>query len=793
MSIYTYHVPGMGPCCAESVKNAIKSTPFKTCKYEVDAATQMLTLELADDEVFQQLEAHEVDDLVLSALRRKAGFDATVANGGVKKSVGFSHAVLGGIGLSSGFLLLLLPLFFTAIPFALTAVLAFLSAGLTLGLGWPFYRRACLGLWQGIWTMDTLFSISTAVIVGVSLGALLMPALPMMFEAGLLIFGFRHTGIAIADAFKANLLKVRRFQDEVPETLIWINDEGEDETIPRDAVEPRMRLRLSVGERLPVDGVFESGDGTVSRLYETGSYQSTNLALGTTYFAGTKLDSISDSEPLVFRVTQAANNSFLAREDRAILESKLNSALEKKKPSGVTYWLQYFVPVVVSVAALSGLFVGLYFGSFILAVQCAVGVLVAACPCTLGLIAPLVTHVGIKKIEKAGIIFRKPEDLEAADKIDCVMFDLNGTLTRGTPEILNPEDEDNQVLIGLMAHLEANQDHWVARAIKAAAHNLNLTPIEGACDVTERTHHGIKVSFDGDDYILGNREMMAADDIAGLDAIPTNQREETVVCLSKNGELHGHLILKDAIRSDAVQVIDALKASGKKVYLCTGSDGNLANQYAGVFGISEEQIFSSCETDGERSKLARLEALKAMGYHVAMIGDSVNDASVIAKSDFGLVVQHEAGHKGAQQGASAVLRTESLSPVLQLFEIARKTTSNINQNVWFSFVYNAIAMLAPAGLLLGVGLALNPAVGAGLMILQTLLIFANVYRFNVAADSPVENKTPIVPLNTDAVSAGLDLNSHTVSSELSLSYASSASPVFDTNDEAAEERVVNNP
>jgi P-type Cu2+ transporter len=235
-----------------------------------------------------------------------------------------------------------------------------------------------------------------------------------------------------------------------------------------------------------------------------------------------------------------------------------------------------------------------------------------------------------------------------------------------------------------------------------------------------------------------------------------------VIYLSKNGRLHGHLILCDDIRPGASDVINALKASGKAVYLCTGADANLAVSYADLFGVARENVFSDCETTGERSKLAHLESLKREGYHVAMIGDSVNDASVIAKSDFGLVVQHDAGHEGAQQGASAILRKESLVPLLQLFKIAQKTTSNINQNVGFSFIYNAVAMLAPAALLLGAGLALNPAVGTALMMLQTLLIFANVYRFSVEVDPSVENESE-TPVAQTSAHAGIALNGLTLS------------------------------
>jgi P-type Cu2+ transporter len=734
MSIYTYFVSDMmGGCCVKTVKNAVKNTPFKDCAHEVDVLSKTLTLYLKDDdEAFKNLKADEVDELIVSALR-DLGFDNTIPKGVVKKSKHFSHASWGALGLSSGFLLLLLPLLLTTMPFALVATLSLLSTALTIGLGWSFYRRAYHGIWQGAWTMDTLFSISTAVILGVSLSALLFPALPMMFEAGLLIFGFRHAGIAIADAFKAKLLGVRRFQDDAPQKVTRENGE----VAALDTIYPGDKLLLSAGEMLPVDGVFELGSGMISSLYQTGSNQSKPLVIGQIYPAGTKL--VSFSEPLRFCVKKAANDSFLAREDRAILKSKLNRALEKVPPkvNSFAYRLQFFVPMVIGIAAVSGISVGMYFASWMLAIQCSVCVLVAACPCTLGLIAPLVTHVGIKKIEKTGITFREPEHLETAAMIDCVMIDLNGTLTSGMPKVMHPKE--NKDLLALMAHLEKSEDHWVARAIKKAAKGLPFGG--GECKRSDSTHNGHRVSFKGNEYVLGNRLMMENLGIKqGLDI--SLGLGESVVYLAKNDQLEGHLILEDKIREGAYQVVRELQASGKKVYLCTGSDQETANRYATAFNIPVNQVFSDCTIEGDNSKQAHLEALKSQGYHMMMIGDAGNDARVIAKSHFGLVVAHEGGHVGTQQGASAVLQTESLLPVLQLFKIARKTASNISQNVWFSVAYNFLAMSGPSVLLFGLGMVLNPAVGAALMILQTLLVFANVYRFDTEKEPLVEGKQP---------------------------------------------------
>lgn len=728
MSIHTYYVPDiMCASCAGTVTHALDDTPFKSCVREVNVLEKTLTLYLKDDEeAFKNLEDEAVDELVFSALR-EIGFDNTTSKSVLKKKKGFSHAFWGSIGLFSGFSLLLLPLFFSAMPFALVVCLSFLSTALTLTLGWPFYRRAYYGFWQGSWTMDTLFSMSTTVILAVSLGALFVPVLPMMFEAGLLIFGFRHVGIAIADAFKANLLGVRRFQDDAPKRVQL--ESGD--MIALDQVKPGDKLRLSQGEILPVDGYFQSGAGMLSNLYEKGSNQSNPLVFKEKgkrkeYGAGTKI--VFALEPLVLCVTKAANDSALAQEDRRILSNKLNATLDKKKSklSGVAYWLRFFVPAVLSIAAVSGLVVGLYFSSWMLAIQCAACVLVAACPCTLGLIAPLVTHVGIKKIEKTGISFREPEHLDMLNKINAVMLDLNGTLIT-TPKVKDPEK--NSELLALMAHLERSSDHWVANTIVDAAKKISFRG--GKCTPKKSLiHNGHAVLFEGDEYILGNRLAMEGLGISS-DAlqVPLASLGESAIYLAKNGVLQGHVILESKLRAGALQMVRELQQD-KKIYLCTGSDEKTAMNYATAFNIPTKQVFSDCTIKGENSKQAHLERLKDEGYYVATIGDAGNDATMLSKSHFGLVVEHEGGQVATQQSASAVLQTESLLPVLQLFRTAGKTASNINQNIAFSFIYNSLAMSAPALLLIGFGVVLNPAVGAALMILQTLLIFANVYRFD---------------------------------------------------------------
>ena len=740
MSIHTYYIPHItGECCKEPILNAIKKTPFSECSYVLDISTKTLIIEIPDEDIFEGLKPDEIDDFIFAALRDCSYFDVTANT--TQKKKGFSHTFWGSIGLSSGLFLLLIPLFFPVMPFAITAMLALSSAALTFVLGSLFYRRAYRALWQGVFTMDSLFAMSTLIIVSVSLAALFFPGLPMMFETGLFIFGFRHVGIAIAEAFKAQVLQVRRFQDDAPKTVRLVSGEA----VALDEVQFGNKLHLAAGEILPVDGEFLSGSGMVCNLYQTGAYHAEPLIIGKRYPAGTKLVSTRDAAPLVFCAKATANDSFLAREDRAVLEAKLKRAKEGKTASRMSYWLQYFVPAAFTLAVISGAITGFYFGSFLLAIEITTCVLVITCPCNMGLIEPLVAHIGAKKAEANGVSMSVPEQLTVLDEVDTVVLDLNGTLTRGVPTVVLPKANRN--LLALLAHLEQHETHWTAHAIKKAAKALKLEPKHGACQRVRATHHGIEVLFEGDRYLIGNCEMLT-----GVSNLPDIQLGigETAVYVAKNGKFHGYLILEDKLRPGAYDLVRELNVMDKRVYLCTGTDKKTADYYARALKIPGTQVFSNCTIE---DKVSALNTLKRNGHKVAMIGDSVNDAEAIATSDFGIAVEHEGGHVGVQQGASAVLRRDTLLSLVALFKIARKTTKEVHQNMLLNGLYNMTFMLAPVALSVSMGFIFPPALGAGMMICQTLLLFLNVYRFDREAMEEVVSMTQDKPADEKNISS----------------------------------------
>jgi Cu2+-exporting ATPase len=728
----------MGGCCVDGVKNAFKNDALlgdcdvlifdltrtvilDTDKLRSDCDVHARVLKILDEIGFVSKLLDDVDNMSES-MDDVSEFEENTA-----EATAWSHKHKGALGLVSGFFLLFLPLFVTGMPWVLTVMLASASLGLTVALGWSFYRHAYLGLWKGNWTMDTLFSISTGTILLVSVAALFVPGLPMMFEAGLLIFGFRHAGLAIEEAFKANFSTTTRLQDDTALPPEVVCEDGR--IISRDKIKKDDVFHVFPGKILPVDGEFVLGAGFTSNKYKHGSERLTALVCHEKLDAGTKLMSVSDGQSLLFKASAPARDSFLAQEDKRILKAKIKRAQENPspKPNTTAYMLQFFIPAVVAVALLSGMIVGVYFSSWVLALQCVSSVLVAACPCTFGLITPLVIQVGINQFKREDVSFRIPEHLETAAAVDCVVFDLNGTLTEGEPKVQGYSSEE---ILALMSALEEGEPHAMAGAIRKAYAGERVA---GRRELISRERMGIRVKLDDVDYVLGNQHMMEQKGIAV--EVPKVGSCENVVYLASNGVVMGHVVLEDKLRSEARTVMQELQNSRKNIRLYTGSDQATAYRYATALKIDINDVVFDCETDGEHSKQGYVKALQAEGHTVAMIGDYTNDASAIAASDFGLAVAHAGGHVAAQEAASAVIHDDSLLSVLQVFKTAERTVEHINQNLGFNLIYNALAVLAPMGVLFATGVMMSPAVGAALMILQTLLIFANVYRFS-CEDAP---------------------------------------------------------
>ncbi|KTD52762.1 heavy metal translocating P-type ATPase [Legionella quateirensis] len=645
------------------------------------------------------------------------------------KKILASHWFLGASGCISGIALLVLSLTMGGLPLLAMLPLAGLSIVLTLLLGARSYSEA----WKKFvttqtLTMDTLFAISTISVIVVSLTSFFIPWLPMMFEAGLLIYGFRHIGIAIEETIKEKISSAQ-FQDRAPKQVrLSLPDGTQDMDLHQ--IKKDDFIVLFPGEIIPMDGLCEN-ESIIYTTIITGAILPRHFRAGEKVLAGMRL---ADEVPsLKIRVLRPAKQSYLARLDEGI-EQSINEKAPLEIKTGKL--LAYFIPAVITLAITSGIIIGIFFPAAI-AIQCAISVLVSACPCTLGLIIPLAVKTGIHKAAEHGVHFKNSKILQEAEQIDTIVFDLNGTLTTGVPivkrySVINNANISPDDFLALCSALEESSTHPVGKSIHAYC-NKNSSRTFSVTKPNDSHHSGIFGCINGKDYTIGSPSLMNEIGISttSIEANLELEAGDSLVFMAEEKNLIGYIIITDPLRKDAFKTIKTLTDMGKVVHLCTGADEKTALRYAKALGITNIHA-NAVATDlenGDKSKPAYIKGLQLKGHKVAMVGDAANDARAIAASDLGIAVLSQDSDELTQQHAGAVIQNGTLLPIISTFAVSQQTVSNIKENLLFSLGYNIAAVLVAGGLLVAVGITLNPAVGVALMAIQASLILLNVYRF----------------------------------------------------------------
>ena len=379
-----------------------------------------------------------------------------------------------------------------------------------------------------------------------------------------------------------------------------------------------------------------------------------------------------DSRPLKLQVTAPVSSSYLARLDKTLEESQYEKAPIEEVASRI---LQFFIPTVIALAIVSGIIIGLFF-SPALALQCAISVLVSACPCTLGLVVPLAVKIGLQKAAAHGVEFKSAKKIQDAAAIDAIVFDLHGTLTVGEPAVSRvvclSSEVDEQMMLAYATTLEQKSKHPFAKAICLHAQTRQLQVLEEVEKITadSSNHSGIQGYIKGEKIIIGNAKMMAdvGINIVRIQESVNLNAGENIIYIARNNCLLGYLILTDPLRSEAKHVIDTLK---KLKYICTGADEATAYRYAALLGIPKENVAAAhvglAEEANDKAKIDVIQSLRAKKLKVAMLGDADNDVLALDKSDFGIAIHSHAGSDIIEQKASAVIHNRLLSTCCQSF------------------------------------------------------------------------------------------------------------------------------
>ncbi len=611
-----------------------------------------------------------------------------------------------------------------------------LATPVVLWAGWPFFVRGWRSVVSRNLNMFTLIALGVGVAWAYSLVATALPAafppgfrgpdgsVAVYFEAAAVITVLVLLGQVLElRAREQTGSAIRALLDLAPKTAIRVREDGGDEEVPVDAIRVGDRLRVRPGDRVPVDGEVVEGRSAVDESMLTGEPLPVEKVAGARVIGGT----LNQRGSFVMRAARVGKETMLARIVQMVAEAQRSRAPVQRLADRVAGW---FVPVVVVIAAMAFVAWAVWGPSPSLsyALIAAVSVLIIACPCALGLATPMSIMVGVGRGAQLGVLIKNAEALERLERVDTLVVDKTGTLTRGRPEVtavVSLGVADEHEILRLAAALERPSEHPLAAAVLAAAHARGLAP-PTAAGFESQTGRGVLGTVEGRRVALGNAALMravGAEPAAAAERAETLRRDgATVLHLAVDGHLLGLLAVADPIKPTTPAALAALRAEGVRIVMLTGDNRTTAEAVARRLGI--EAVEAEVLPEHKR---AVVERLRGAGHVVAMAGDGVNDAPALAAADVGIAMG--SGTEVAIESAGVTLVKGDLGGIVRARRLSRLTMRNIRQNLFFAFVYNAAGVPIAAGVLYPfLGVLLSPIVAAAAMSLSSVSVIGNALR-----------------------------------------------------------------
>ncbi len=611
-----------------------------------------------------------------------------------------------------------------------------LATPVVLWAGWPFFVRGWQSLVSRNLNMFTLVAMGTGVAWLYSLFATLVPgAFPTAFRGpdGAVAVYFEAAAVITVLVLLGQVLElrareqtsgaIRALLDLAPKTARRVRADGSDEDVPLDTVVVGDRLRVRPGEKVPVDGVLLEGRSSLDESMVTGESMPVTKKAGAELIGGT----INQTGGFVMRADKVGRDTMLAQIVQMVATAQRSRAPIQRLADQVAGW---FVPAVILVAVLAFIAWAVWGPEPRLAfgLVAAVAVLIIACPCALGLATPMSIMVGVGRGAQAGVLIKNAEALERMEKIDTLVVDKTGTLTEGKPKVVAVVAaggfDENEVL-RLAAGVERASEHPLARAIVDAAGERNIA-VPAATGFDSPTGKGVIGMVEGRRIVLGNAKIFAEAGIstAALESEAERLRGDgaTAVFLAIDGKTAGVIAIADPVKPTTPAALRALADAGVRVVMLTGDNKTTAQAVARRLGIAEVEA----EVLPDR-KSAVIEKLRRDGRVVAMAGDGVNDAPALAAADVGIAMG--TGADVAIESAGVTLLGGDLTGIVRARRLSAATMSNIRQNLFFAFVYNAAGVPIAAGVLYpAFGILLSPIIAAAAMSLSSVSVVANALR-----------------------------------------------------------------
>jgi Cu+-exporting ATPase len=495
---------------------------------------------------------------------------------------------------------------------------------------------------------------------------------------------------------------IRHLLGLAPTTARLHLPDGREEDVPLDLVHAGDILRVRPGEKVPVDGVVTEGHSVIDESMISGEPVPVEKGPGAKVFGAT----VNGSGSFLMRAEQVGQQTLLARIVRMVSEAQRSRAPVQHLVDAVSRWFVAAVLLIAIGTFLGWLAIGFNAG---VALNCAISVLVIACPCALGLATPMALMVGIGRGARAGILIRNADALETLARADTLVIDKTGTLTEGKPTVQAVEPSpsfDADDLLRLAGSVERGSEHPLAGAVVRAAEARGLK-LDMVRDFASTAGKGVRGIVNGRTVLAGTAQFLAENNIrdSGGEGIR----------VGVDGQFAGAVHVSDPIRATTAEAIAALREEGLHIVMLTGDRRAVAQSVAAQLGIDEVHAEVL-----PQDKLAVVQRLQREGHLVAMAGDGINDAPALAAADVGIALG--TGTDVAIESAGLTLVQGDLRGIAAARRLSRATVRTIRQNLFLAFVYNAVSIPLAA---LGV---LDPMWAAAAMSLSSLSVVGNSLR-----------------------------------------------------------------
>lgn len=580
-------------------------------------------------------------------------------------------------------------------------------------IGWRFYKGAYNALRGGGANMDVLVSMGTSAAYFYSIYNLFKGVHEYYFEASAIIITLILLGKTFEAVAKGKTSEaIKKLMGLQPKTARVIRD-GEEIDLEIEKVIIGDIIIVRPGEKIPVDGKIVEGHSAIDESMITGESIPVDKTIDDEVIGAT----INKLGSFKFKATKIGKDTVLSQIVKLVEDAQGSKAPVQRladKISGI------FVPIVVGIAALTFIIAYFITGKFDTGLINAVAVLVIACPCALGLATPTAIMVGTGKGAENGILIKSGEHLERTHKMNAIVFDKTGTITKGEPEvtdIITFESERNEVL-RIAASIERTSEHPLGQSIviKGQEELMVLSEPERFMAVPGK---GLKATFEGMEVFIGNRRLMNDNnisiEIAEQDLSRLEEEGKTAMILGIDGKLSGIIAVADQIKETSKQAISDLKKMGLDIYMMTGDNERTARAIAKEVGI--DNILAEVLPE---NKAEEVEKIKSSGKHVGMVGDGINDAPALAAADVGFAIG--TGTDVAMEAADITLMRGDLGGVVTAIKLSHSTMKTIKQNLFWAFFYNSIGIpFAALGFL-------NPMVAGAAMAFSSVSVVSNSLR-----------------------------------------------------------------